>query len=155
MKISFCFEAIEFQRHFFRRPSKVRKLVRTNQFQVESTKIGTVRKFVTLQYNIADQEGHAHFHYYSMMAPEIPWKPLMACHPALAQTDWLGSNYRQSFLTIIRAKDARLIGNLLWFFFFFVRFETMARGQSIGVLWQKYPAGSVQECPHPVPGKAP
>ena len=50
MKISFCFEAIEFQRHFRRRPSKVRKLVRTNQFQVESTKIGTVRKFVTLQY---------------------------------------------------------------------------------------------------------
>ena len=36
MKISFCFEAIEFQRHFLRRPSKVRKLVRTNQFQVES-----------------------------------------------------------------------------------------------------------------------
>ena len=32
-----------------RRPSKVRKLVRTNQFQVESTKIGTVQKFVTLQ----------------------------------------------------------------------------------------------------------
>ena len=50
MKISFCFEAIEFQRHFLRRPSKVRKLVRMNQFQVESTKIGTVRKFVTLQY---------------------------------------------------------------------------------------------------------
>ena len=50
MKISFCFEAIEFQRHFVRRPSEVRKLVRTNQFQVESTKIGTVRKFVTLQY---------------------------------------------------------------------------------------------------------
>ena len=53
MKISFCFEAIEFQRHFLRRPSKVRKLVRTNQFQVESTKMGTVRKFVTLQYLIA------------------------------------------------------------------------------------------------------
>ena len=31
MKISFCFEAIEFQRHFLRKPSKVRKLVRTNQ----------------------------------------------------------------------------------------------------------------------------
>ena len=53
MKISFCFLAIEFQRHFLRRPSKVRKLVRTNQFQVESTKIGTVRKFVTLQYMLA------------------------------------------------------------------------------------------------------
>ena len=41
-----------------RQAQKVRKLVRTNLFQVESTKIGTVpkkkigtvRKFVTLQY---------------------------------------------------------------------------------------------------------
>ena len=50
MKIYFCLEAIEFQCNFVLRPSKVRKLVRTNQFQVKSTKIGTVRKFVTLQY---------------------------------------------------------------------------------------------------------
>ena len=39
-------------RLFVLRPSKVRKLVRTNQFQVKSTKIGTVRKFVTLQYQL-------------------------------------------------------------------------------------------------------
>ena len=50
MKIYFCLGAIEFQCNFVLRPSKVRKLVRTNQFQVKSTKIGTVRKFVTLQY---------------------------------------------------------------------------------------------------------
>ena len=31
------------------RPLKVRKLVRANQFQVKSTKMGTGRKFVTLQ----------------------------------------------------------------------------------------------------------
>ena len=50
MKIYFCLEAIEFQCNFVLRPSKVRKLVRTNQFQVKSTKMGTGRKFVTLQY---------------------------------------------------------------------------------------------------------
>ena len=50
MKIYFCLGAIEFQCNFVLRPSKVRKLVRTNQFQVKSTKIDTVRKFVTLQY---------------------------------------------------------------------------------------------------------
>ena len=49
MKIYFRFEALEFQWHFVFRPSKVRKLVRTNQFQVKSTKMGTRRKFVTLQ----------------------------------------------------------------------------------------------------------
>ena len=43
---------MEFQSNFvFLRPSKVRKLVCTNQFQVKSTKMGTRRKFVTLQYN--------------------------------------------------------------------------------------------------------
>ena len=36
--------------NFVLRPSKVRKLVRTNQFQVKSTKMGTGRKFITLQY---------------------------------------------------------------------------------------------------------
>ena len=41
---------MEFQCKFVLRPSKVRKLVRTNQFQVKSTKRGTGRKFVTLQY---------------------------------------------------------------------------------------------------------
>ena len=50
MKNYFCLEAIEFQCNFVLRPSKVRKLVRTNQFQVKSTKMGTGRKFVTLQY---------------------------------------------------------------------------------------------------------
>ena len=35
----FCLEAIEFKCIFVLRPSKVRKLVRTNQFQVKSTKI--------------------------------------------------------------------------------------------------------------------
>ena len=50
MKISFCFEALEFQCHFALRPSKVRKLVRRNQFQVKSTNMGTGRKLVTLQY---------------------------------------------------------------------------------------------------------
>ena len=50
MKIYFCLEAIEFQCNFVLRPSKVRKLVRTNQFQAKSTKMGTGRKFVTLQY---------------------------------------------------------------------------------------------------------
>ena len=49
-KFIFGLEAIEFQCNFVLRPSKVRKLVRTNQFQVKSTKIGTGRKFVTLQY---------------------------------------------------------------------------------------------------------
>ena len=49
MKIYFCLEAIEFQCNFVLRPSKVRKLVRTNQFQVKSMKMGTRRKFVTLQ----------------------------------------------------------------------------------------------------------
>ena len=44
MKIYFCLGAIEFQCNFVLRPSKVRKLVRTNQFQVKSTKMGTVRK---------------------------------------------------------------------------------------------------------------
>ena len=34
------------------RPSKVRKLVCTNQFQVKNTKMGTGRKFVTLQYAV-------------------------------------------------------------------------------------------------------
>ena len=39
------------EKHLFvLRPSKVRKLVRTNQFQVKSTKMGTGRKFVILQY---------------------------------------------------------------------------------------------------------
>ena len=38
------------QCNFVLRPSKVRKLVRTNQFQVKSTKMGTGRKFITLQY---------------------------------------------------------------------------------------------------------
>ena len=52
MKIYFCLEAIEFQCNFVLRPSKVRKLVRTNQFQVKSTKMGTGRKFVTLQYSV-------------------------------------------------------------------------------------------------------
>ena len=52
MKIYFCLEANEFQCNFVLRPSRVRKLVRTNQFQVKSTKLGTVRKFVTLQYCI-------------------------------------------------------------------------------------------------------
>ena len=37
--------AIEFQCNFVLRPSKVRKLVCTNQFQVKSTKMGTVRKY--------------------------------------------------------------------------------------------------------------
>ena len=36
--------------HFVLRPSKELKLVRTDQFQVKSTKMGTGRKFVTLQY---------------------------------------------------------------------------------------------------------
>ena len=49
MNISFCFGAIEFQCDFIMRPSKVRKLVPANQFQVKSTKMGTGRKFVTLQ----------------------------------------------------------------------------------------------------------
>ena len=46
----FRFEALEFQCNFLLRPSKVRKLVRTNpnQFQLKSTKMGTGRKFVTL-----------------------------------------------------------------------------------------------------------
>ena len=35
---------------FVLRPSKVRKLVCTNQFQVKSTKMGTGRNFETLQY---------------------------------------------------------------------------------------------------------
>ena len=39
MKIYFCLGAIEFQCNFVLMPSKVRKLVRTNQFQVKSTKI--------------------------------------------------------------------------------------------------------------------
>ena len=46
MKISFCFETFEFQCDFVVRLSKVQKLVRTNQFQVKSTKMGTGRKFV-------------------------------------------------------------------------------------------------------------
>ena len=46
----FCFEAIELQCDFIMKLSKVGKLVRTNQFQVKSTKMGTRRKFVTLQY---------------------------------------------------------------------------------------------------------
>ena len=50
MKIYFCLEAIEFQCNFVLRRSKVQKLVRTNQFQVKSTKMGTGQKFVTLQY---------------------------------------------------------------------------------------------------------
>ena len=35
--------------------SKVRKLVRMNRFQVESTKMGTGRKFVTFQYLLEEQ----------------------------------------------------------------------------------------------------
>ena len=54
MKICFCLEAIEFQCNFVLSPSKVRKLVRTNQFQVKSTKMGTGRKFVTLQYTVCE-----------------------------------------------------------------------------------------------------
>ena len=38
MKFSFCFVALEFQPYFVSRPSKVRKLVRTYQFQVKSIK---------------------------------------------------------------------------------------------------------------------
>ena len=41
MKIYFCLGAIKFQCNFVLRPSKVRKLVRMNQFQVKSTKMGT------------------------------------------------------------------------------------------------------------------
>ena len=44
MNIYFRLEAIEFQCNFVLRPSKVRKLVRTNQFQVKGTKMGTGRK---------------------------------------------------------------------------------------------------------------
>ena len=47
---SFRFEALEFQCYFVLRLSKVRKLVCVNRFQVKSTKMGTGRKFVTLQY---------------------------------------------------------------------------------------------------------
>ena len=54
MKICFCLGAIEFQCNFVLRLSRVRKLVRTNQFQVKSTKMGTVRNFVTLQYLFCD-----------------------------------------------------------------------------------------------------
>ena len=39
-EISFCFETLELDDFVFR-PSKVRKLVRTNQFQVKSMKMGT------------------------------------------------------------------------------------------------------------------
>ena len=46
MKIYFCLEAIEFKCNFVFRPSKVQKIVRTNQFQVKSTKMGTRQKFV-------------------------------------------------------------------------------------------------------------
>ena len=46
----FGFEALEFRRHFCLRPSKVRKLVCTNQLQVESTEMDTGRISVTLQY---------------------------------------------------------------------------------------------------------
>ena len=49
MKVSFGFDALEFQSHFVFRPSKVRKLIRTNQFHVKNTKMGAGRKFVTLQ----------------------------------------------------------------------------------------------------------
>ena len=50
MKISFRLEALKFQCHFLLRPSKVRKLIHTNQFQLKGTKMGTGRKVVTLQY---------------------------------------------------------------------------------------------------------
>ena len=49
MKVSFGFDALEFQSHFVFRPSKVRKLIRTNQFHVKNTKMGAGRNFVTLQ----------------------------------------------------------------------------------------------------------
>ena len=39
-KFFFRFEALKFQSHFLLRPSKVRKVVRTNQFQLKSTKMG-------------------------------------------------------------------------------------------------------------------
>ena len=50
MKIYFVLRPSNFNVIIALRPSKVRKLVRTNQFQVKSTKMGTGRKFVTLQY---------------------------------------------------------------------------------------------------------
>ena len=53
-QISFCFEILDFQRPFFLRPSKVRKLVRTNQFQIKSTKMGTGRKFVNFTATIPE-----------------------------------------------------------------------------------------------------
>ena len=40
-KIFFCLEAIEFQCNFVLRLLKIRKVVRTNQFQVKSTKISS------------------------------------------------------------------------------------------------------------------
>ena len=52
MRTSFQFEALEFQCHIVLRPSKVRKLVWTNQFQVNSTKMGTGRKFVILRFEL-------------------------------------------------------------------------------------------------------
>ena len=49
-KFLFALRSSIFNVFLILRPSKVRKLVRTNQFQVHSTKMGTGRKFVTLQY---------------------------------------------------------------------------------------------------------
>ena len=51
----FCFEIVQFHCVFIVRPGKVRKLVRRNQFQVKSTKIGTGGKFVTLQCHLSDR----------------------------------------------------------------------------------------------------
>ena len=59
MKRSFCLEALEFQSHFVLRTSKVRTLVRTNQFQVKCTKMGTRRKFVTFRYDVLPCECNA------------------------------------------------------------------------------------------------
>ena len=56
MKFHFVVKYLDFQRHSLLRPSKVRKLFRTNQFQVKSTKNGYCKVIEEREENIDIEE---------------------------------------------------------------------------------------------------
>ena len=99
MKISSCFEALDFQCHFVLRLSEVRKLVHTNLFQVKSTKMGTARKFATLQYLRKSADRKAQISSVSETSAELIF--------ALRSADFLG----YVFITL-----SNVVHNLFFYF---------------------------------------
>ena len=109
MKISFCFEALEFQRYSVLRPSKVRKLVRTNQFPSQKYENGYRTKICDFTVVVIFMAGCAlvfgiwyFLLLYSHDGNNLPIREvscmkhngacaeaILACHPALS-TEWVG-----------------------------------------------------------------